>query len=149
MKQFRKSAAAAMAGLGTLVLLTAPGFAAGDHGAAKTGTPVQPAHMTQGYGPGSGYGTGPGMMGQGYGMGYGMMGLGFGGQGALGKDLSTDDVRHVLEHRLEWHGNERLKLGEVKEADDDTIVADIVTQDGSLVQRLKIDRHTGRMQQAE
>ena len=45
--------------------------------------------------------------------------------------------------------NKRLKVGEVKEADDDTIVAEIVTQDGSLVQRLKVDRHTGQMQQVE
>jgi hypothetical protein len=31
----------------------------------------------------------------------------------------------------------------VSEKDDDTIVAEIVTQEGSLVQRLEVDRHTG------
>ncbi len=60
-----------------------------------------------------------------------------------------DDVRHVLEHRLEMQGNKRLKLGEVKEADDDTIVAEITTVDGSLVQRLEVDRHTGQMKQVD
>ena len=58
-------------------------------------------------------------------------------------------MRAKLERSLAWHGNKRVKLGEVTEADDDTIVAEIVTQDGSLVQRFKVDRHTGFMQQAE
>jgi hypothetical protein len=43
-------------------------------------------------------------------------------------------------------GNERLKVGDVTRTDDDTIVAEIVTVDDSLVQRLEIDRHSGRMQ---
>jgi pre-mRNA-processing factor 40 len=112
-----------------------------------------------GYGPGPGYGMGPGMMGPGYGMGPGMMGPGYGygpgpgyGMGpatAPDKDLSADDVRARLDQSLTWHGNKRLKVGEVTEADDDTIVAEIVTQDGSLVQRFKVNRHTGQMQQAE
>ncbi|MEX0696256.1 MAG: hypothetical protein WD099_01805 [Dongiaceae bacterium] len=105
---------------------------------------------------------GPGMMGSGM-MGSGMMGPGMGGQGMTGpgmqgdlglhvvpsKDLSTDDVRHFLEHRLAVQGNERLKVGEVKEADDDTILADIVTVDDSLVRRWAVDRHTGAMRPAE
>jgi hypothetical protein len=32
--------------------------------------------------------------------------------------------------------------------DDDTIVAEIVTQDGSLVQTFEVDRHTGWMKSA-
>ena len=95
---------------------------------------------------------GPGMMGQqpGNGMGMGQgpgfgMGMGPGGPFAmpLAKDLSADDVRHMLEHRLAWHGNERLKVGTVEEKDADTIVAEVVTAEGSVVQRLEIDRHTG------
>jgi hypothetical protein len=82
----------------------------------------------------------------GYGMGPGMMGYGTcpyrQGQ-PLAKDLSTDEVKHMLENRLEWQGNDRLKIGKVEEKDKDTIVADIVTVDGSLVQRLAVDRHTG------
>jgi len=95
-----------------------------------------------------GQGMAPGMMGQG--MGPGMMGQGMGpGMAALPNDLSADDVRHMLEHRLAWQSNPNLKLGKVEEADADTVVAEIVTSDGSLVQRFKVDRHTGWMQPAQ
>lgn len=102
-------------------------------------------------GPGSG---GQGMMAPGQ-DGQGMMGPGFGRGPGLGdqivpvKDLTSDDVRHFLQHRLEMQGNERLKVGEVNEADDDTIIADITTVDGSLVQRFEVDRHTGQMRDTE
>lgn len=133
--------------------------------------------MGPGYGPmGPGYGMmgpGYGMMGPGYGMmgpgfwmmgpGYGMMGPGYGmmGPGMMGpgwgygmggpaeKELSADDVRAWLERSLAWQGNKRLKVGSVTEKDDDTILADIVTVDDSLVQRLAIDRHTGWSRQVE
>ena len=153
-------------------------FAHMSQGGAQTGQPCPmgmtgPGTMGPGYGMGSGMGgngmmgsrmmgsrmTGPGMMGPGMDgqhmmgpgsvMGYGMMRPGSGGQVVSGTDLSAEDVRHFLEHRLEWQGNKRVKVGDVKETDDSTIVAEIVTVDGSLVQRLTIDRHTGAMQQAE
>lgn len=57
--------------------------------------------------------------------------------------ISADDVRAYLDLRLKRLANKRLKLGDIKPADDDTITADIVTVDNSLVQRLKVDRHTG------
>jgi hypothetical protein len=63
--------------------------------------------------------------------------------------LSTDDVRHYFEHRLEGIGNDRLKVGEVTQADDDTITVDIVTVDNSLVDRLEVDPHSGRIERAE
>jgi hypothetical protein len=91
---------------------------------------------------------GPGMMGPGM-MGPGMMGSGCGNRVVSNQDLTTDDVRHFFEHRLERHGNKRLELGEVTKADDDTIVAEITTVDGSLVQRLEVDRHTGQMKQVD
>jgi hypothetical protein len=111
--------------------------------------------MMGGYGPGymmaPGYGhgwmMGPGMMGygSGYGPGWGMhrgWGPGFGSQGNL--NLSTDDVKNYLERTMR---NPNLKIGEVKEKDDDTIVADILTKDkDGLVQRLEINRKTGYFQ---
>lgn len=118
-------------------------------------------HMGPGMmGPGGyGYGhMGPGMMGPGMrgggGYGYGPMGPGArgqwpGGAGAaqpLREDLSVSDVEHMLGHRLEWQGNPNVKLGDVEERDGDTIVAEIVTKDGSLVQRLEVNRHTGWIQ---
>ncbi|MGF1608853.1 MAG: hypothetical protein ACFCUQ_05620 [Kiloniellales bacterium] len=115
--------------------------------------------MGQGMGPGM---MGPGMMGQGMGPGMGQgrgmgpgsgssMGPGYGGGMPMfrDRDLGADEVRHVLEHQLAMHGNPRLKVGEVTEADADSIIAEIVTQDGSLVQKYSVDRHTGRFSQVE
>jgi hypothetical protein len=126
-----------------------------------------------GHGPMMGHGSmmgpgiaGPGMMGHGMMpmmqqmhramMGHGMWGGGYGHGSAYDKsaiqpdkDLSVDDVRARIERSLKWHGNERLKVGEVKELDDDTIVAEIVTLDDSLVDRLEVDRHTGSMRRTE
>ena len=59
------------------------------------------------------------------------------------KHLSTDDVRHFLEHRLDGQGYKRLKVGTVEAKDNGTVVAEIVTAEGSLVQRLEVDQHTG------
>jgi hypothetical protein len=61
----------------------------------------------------------------------------------LAEDLTVEQVKHVLGHRLAWLGLDRLKVGEVVEQDQDIIIAEIVTGDGSLVQRLEVDRHTG------
>jgi hypothetical protein len=120
--------------------------------------------MMGGNGPGPGYG--PGWMhrgdgnGQGYGPGYmhrGGYGPGWmrGGQGygpcwdnqanagQTDLKLGTDDVKTRMERWLSFRNNPRLKLGEVKEKDADTITADIVTVDNSLVQRIDINRHTG------
>ena len=97
----------------------------------------------QGWGPGyhmRGWGGGPGMMGWGYGRGPG---YGPGGQAGQTLNLTTDDVKARVERMLAWRGNPRLKVGEVKEKDADTITADVVTKDNSLVQRFIVDRHTG------
>ena len=119
--------------------------------------PMDGAPMTGGMmgqskqGMGSGMmqgGMGPGMM-QG-GMGSGMMqgGMGSGGGAIFGSrvtpmmNLSVDDVRGYLAVQLDRLNNKRLKVGDIK-SEDGTITADIVTVDNSLVQRLKVDRHTG------
>ena len=98
---------------------------------------LDPAGPTDGTG-------GQGMMAPGFGR-----GLGLGGRVVPSRDLTADDVRHFLDHRLEMHGNKRLKVGEVREADDDNIVADITTVDGSLVERIEVDRHTGKIRHVE
>ena len=97
-----------------------------------------------GYGPGYhmrgwGGGYGPGMM-QGYGPGYGPRA---GVQGNQNLNLTTDDVKGRMERWLAFRANPRLKLGEVKEKDADTITAVIVTKDNSVVERFIVDRHTG------
>ena len=92
-----------------------------------------------------------GMMGQSkQGMGSGMMqgGMGSGGGAIFGSrvtpmmNLSVDDVRGYLAVQLDRLNNKRLKVGDIK-SEDGTITVDIVTVDNSLVQRLKVDRHTG------
>ena len=128
-----------------------------------------PGMMGYGYGmPMMGYGMmgpgmmGPGMMGYGYGMpmmGYGMMGQGYGmGPGMMGygcpnadqdgaakTELKTDDVKKMMESRLAFMRNPNLKVGKVAEKDKDTISAEIVTKDGSLVRGFEVNRHTGWM----
>ncbi len=154
---------------GAPVQTTPMGQGQGDQWRGQPGTQgmtapgkMAPGMSSQGMmGPGM---MGPGTVGQGM-MGPGMMEPGTGGQGMMGpgfgkgpgldsqvvpsKDLTADNVRRFLEHRLEMHANKRLKVGEVKQADDDKIVADITTVDGSLVQRLEVDRHTGQMRHVE
>jgi hypothetical protein len=127
--------------------------------------------MMGGHGPGSGMmggrGPGSGMMG-GRGPGW-MHGQGRGANTEYGPEncpgfqsgpdpgasqqgnlnLSTDDVKKRFEGWLTFQGNPRLKVGEVKEKDTDTIEADIVTKDNSLVQRFAVDRHTGSYRPTE
>jgi hypothetical protein len=76
---------------------------------------------------------GPGMLSGSYGQGN------YGGQGNL--NLSTNAVKSFLERMIAIEGNSRLKVGDMKEKDADTIVADIVTKDNSLVQRFVVNRH--------
>ncbi len=167
MKPLTKNITIALAGVSLIALLASPLVAGGTHGAAGSGA-VQSAYMSQGHGGGmmGGGMMGGGMMGHGM-MGHGMMGHGMMGAGMMGSDtagkgdcpisagvtgdreLSVDDVRAHLERNLERHGNARLKVGDVTETDDDTIVAEIVTVDDSLVQRMVIDRHTGQMRSVE
>ena len=98
------------------------------------------------HGPGTGSGNPYGGWYYGCGMGPGMMGPGM--MQPLPDDLSAAQVKHMLAHRLAWQGNPNVKVGSVQEKDDDTIVAEIVTQDGSLVQKFDVDRHTGWMRPA-
>ena len=96
--------------------------------------------MMQGsMGPGSMHGgMGPGMM-------QGGMGALFGSRVTPMMNLSAEDVRGYLGGQLDRLDNKRLKVGDIK-ADNGTITADIVTVDNSLVQRLKVDRHTGSIE---
>lgn len=59
------------------------------------------------------------------------------------------DVERAMNEGLAFEGNSRLKRGPVKEKDSRTFQADIVTTDGSLVQRFIVDRHSGRVAPSE
>jgi hypothetical protein len=98
--------------------------------------------MMEGMGSSMMQGMGSGMMQGGASSGMGAL---FGSRVRPLMNLSVEDVRGYLSSRLERLNNKRLKIGELK-SDDGTITADIVTVDNSLVQRLKVDRHTGAIQ---
>jgi hypothetical protein len=76
---------------------------------------------------------------------HGDMGALFGSRVTPVMNLSPEDMRGYLGLQLQRLNNKRLKIGDLR-SDDGTITADIVTVDNSLVQRLKIDRHTGAIQ---
>jgi hypothetical protein len=76
------------------------------------------------------------------GMMHGRMSPLFGSRVTPVMNLSADDVRGYLALQLERLNNKRLKIGDINTGDA-TITADIVTVDNSLVQRLRVDRHTG------
>lgn len=93
--------------------------------------------------------TGPaGMMGQGGMMGRGMM-MGMMGDGQAfimrpaPAQLSADDVSYNLARMLELRGNPHLKVGKVADKNDATILGEIVTSEGSLVERYEVDKRTG------
>jgi hypothetical protein len=108
-----------------------------------------------GYGRGSmmGYsGGGPGYCGGyggGYGRSYGPPGPGYGYGSDLrsrqgGQALGEQDVRSMLGDYLSSTGNPNLKLGAINEKES-AFEAEILTKDGSLVDRIAVDKTTGRM----
>ena len=117
----------------------------------------------QAYGGGWGHGPmhmGP-MMGRGHGMGPGMMGWGRGSGAAgsmpcggwqragftpAGQLLTKESANEILQSYVARTGNPNLKLGEVTETDT-TFEGRVVTKDGSLVQKLLLDKATGWVQQ--
>jgi hypothetical protein len=104
--------------------------------------------VASGHGGGGGmHGGGGGMHGGGGGMHGGMMGMMGLGMGSWGgpKDLSADKVKDIVQGRLAWMGNRLLKAGKVTKVDDSTYLAEVVTVDGSLVQKFEVDRNTGSM----
>lgn len=150
----------------TVAIFTAVIGAAVPAGAQPYGSGMMDGYgMMGGHGMMGGYGPmmgGYGMMGGGYG-GCGMMGGGYSGCGMMGGygpgpmmgygpgyyggqpnlNLTVDNVKNYLGRMIAIQGNTRLKVGDVKEKDADTIIADIVTKENSLVQRFNVDRHTG------
>ena len=94
------------------------------------------------------------MMGPGYGMGPGMMGPGYGPQygppyGPLYQQtqepMKEKDAEQIVENYLRATRNPNLKLGKI--TDKDTYFeAEILTKEGSLADKVAIDKSTGWMQ---
>ena len=94
----------------------------------------------QGWG-GQSYGRCPGMMHEGWGRGQSGR---YSGQQQM-EPLSKNTARDLAENYVA--GNPNLKIGEVLE-EDNAYVASIVTKDGSLVEKLIIDKSSGWMRRA-
>jgi hypothetical protein len=103
-----------------------------------------------------GHGEMPGMMGEGHmSMATGMMmqmmmgvpGMLHGMPHGITEEMTEDRVRTFLEESLARHGNARLKIGEIATAEDGSITAEILTVDGSLVQKLAFNRYPGLFRQ--
>lgn len=100
------------------------------------------------------------MQGQGM-MRQGMMGRGamqqraghgnwlYGLPGGQPEETTPETARTWLERQLEQHGNPRLRIGSVERQEEGTVIAEIETVDGSLVQRLAFNRYPGFVRQAE
>ncbi len=69
-------------------------------------------------------------------------------QGSV-SEMTPARVEAFLSHLLERHSNPRLELGDIEEAEDGSIIAEIVTTDGSLVQRLSFNRYPGLFRQID
>lgn len=67
----------------------------------------------------------------------------------LARDMTVSDVKRMMNSWLAWQGNSNLKLGKVETKDEYVIAAEIVTTDGSLVQRYEVNRQTGWMRPAQ
>lgn len=99
---------------------------------------------------------GTGMMGQGM-MGYGMMGqeqnmfeeceemmeVVTDRKPQAGKTLIQEDAVSIVEDYLKKTNNPNLKVGEVERTADENYLVEIVTKEGSLVDKLEVNRLTG------
>jgi hypothetical protein len=65
------------------------------------------------------------------------------------EEMTEDRVRTLLEQQLTSLGNPRLRLGALDTAGDGSITAEIVTVDGSLVQKLAFNRYPGLVRQID
>ncbi|MGD0820940.1 MAG: hypothetical protein ABSA71_09360 [Desulfomonilia bacterium] len=89
------------------------------------------------------YGHGGGMMWHGGGCGPGMMGSGP-GYYRSGEPLTIDQAKSTVERYIAFSRNPNIKVGQVTEKDK-YFEAEIITKEGSIVDKLMIDKQTGWM----
>jgi hypothetical protein len=89
-----------------------------------------------------GSGMGPGMMGPGYGHRYDDPRRPYDRQRR--EPLKKENVKAILENQLSYSRNPNLKVGKIEDKGF-YFEAEITTKDGSLVDKLQVDKETGRM----
>ena len=101
-----------------------------------------------------GYNVGPEMMGSGgyqtYGMGPGMMGSGYDNGSHYRQNqthMSKKDAERILADYLASRRNPNLKLGKIQD-EGSVFEADLLTQNNSLVDRLLVNKDTGRIRRS-
>lgn len=126
--------------------LTAAGTAFGhsfnDGGIAQSGTPSMGKAQMQKMDGAMSMKKMEGAMGQGMMMGQAAHHAQF---KTADKNLSSDDVRKILDGRFAWMGHKRLQVGEINKSETGVLVAEVNTVDGSLVMRMEVDPKTGAM----
>jgi hypothetical protein len=91
---------------------------------------------------GPGAGMGPSMMGPGYGSGYGFQ---YGPRYQQRQEpLKEKDAREMVENYLRSTRNPNLKMGEITDKEK-YFEAEILTNDGSLADKIAVDKTTGWM----
>lgn len=89
-----------------------------------------------------GYGMGPGMMGPGRGHMYDDPRRPYERQRR--EPLKKEDAKAILENQLSYSRNPNLKVGKIEDKGF-YFEAEITTKDGALVDKLQVDKETGRM----
>lgn len=62
-----------------------------------------------------------------------------------GKALTKEDVTSIVQNYLNRTKNPNLKIGKVEKKEDGNYLVEIVTKDGSLVDKLEVNQFTGWM----
>lgn len=73
----------------------------------------------------------------------------FGKAASAAPEMTPDKVQSLLQAQLDRLGNPRLVLGAIGEAPDGSIIAEIRTVDGALVQKLAFNRFPGLVRQID
>ncbi|MCW5751104.1 MAG: hypothetical protein KIT81_08150 [Alphaproteobacteria bacterium] len=79
----------------------------------------------------------------------GFHGLLFGTPPGKPEEMTQERVRALLTQHLAALGNPRLKIGEIGASAEGNITAEIVTVDGSLVQKLAFNRYPGLVRRVD
>jgi len=122
-----------------------PGGYSRGPGMMQRGWGMGPGMMGPGYGRGYGYGYGPGMHHRG--MGPGMMGPGYGYGSPYRQPqepLTKEGAKAQVEDYLKSSRNPNLKVGGIEDKGP-VFEVEIVTKDGSLVDKLAVNKETGWM----
>ncbi|MFQ5835100.1 MAG: hypothetical protein ACE5HR_04170 [bacterium] len=65
-------------------------------------------------------------------------------QQQTGKTLTQEDAVSIVQNYLTGTGNPNLKIGRVEKQEDGSYLVEIMTKEGSLVDKIVVDSKTGR-----